>query len=32
MFSYLGGRSHPNESLVKTSDLSRNKPDSLHEK
>jgi len=31
MFSYLGERSHPNGRLVKTNDLSRNKPDNLHE-
>ena len=32
MFSYIGERYHPNESLVKTNDLSRNKPDGFHEK
>jgi hypothetical protein len=31
MFSYIGEGYHPNESLVKTNDLSRNKPDGLHE-
>ena len=32
LFSYIGERYHPNESLVKTNDLSRNKPDGFHEK
>jgi len=32
MFFYLSKRSHPNRSSVKTSNLSKNKPDSLHEK
>jgi hypothetical protein len=32
MFSYIDERYHPNGSLVKTNDLSRNKPDGLHGK
>jgi len=32
MFTYFGKISHPNYSLVKTNNLSRNKSNSLHEK